>query len=983
MKTLNGFLTATITLLIFSGTISAQTPDFSLVGFATQNGGTTGGNGGTEATVSTGDEILDLISEKKDGAYSEGLIIRVDGTITQGNSSSSKIDIKEVSDITVIGAGTNGEFDGIGIKIWKSNNIIIRNLKIHHVSDGDGDCIGIEGPSEHIWVDHCELYNDVIEDPEDDSDKDYYDGLLDAKRDVNHITYSWNHLHDSWKTMLVGSSDGDEHDRHITIHHNWFEASNSRLPLFRFGHGHIFNNYYSTCYSTGINSRMGAELFIENNVFENMNNPVGFWYSDETGYWNMSGNEYINCTGSKPTESTTDWVPDYQYAHVLHATDEVKATVTSYAGVGVIDEGDTGTDPRMYNLDVSVGEGSGTVEGTEGGSYQSGTEISLTATPADGYSFDSWSGSVNSADNPLNFSITSDMSITANFTSQNQQDPDPNDTIQINSFVTQPLTEAVFEEGCHYMLINRSSLKALDVENRSIENDAAIIAAEPEDVIHQLWRTEDQGSGCYIVNGYTDKVLKDNSGNAIQVRDGSSSTHTWNIEHVEDSYFRLINENSDNALAVSGDAVVTESYNGNENQMWQVLEVSAESEEPSFDIEGFATVGEGTTGGEGGATVTVSTAEELIDYMQRSEPYIIHISGTIEMPEGDNKHMWNVAPDKTLHGVDDAHIVGGGFNILGTRNNGEGDVTRTNIIIRNLTFSDAADDCINISQGAQNVWIDHNTFYSSNDGLVDIKREANYVTVSWNEFYDHHKTMLCGHDESHSHDRGYLKVSYHHNYFHETHSRHPRIRYGRAHLYNNYFTNIEGYVVGPGIESSTISENNHVWISNRFTDWYDETGIVADRNMNSLLGHIDHDHDLELNSVQPDWAPEDYYDYTLNSPLNVKHMVTNYAGAGIVDQTVNSNRGPQQVKSGFENSSEIRMEKNGNLQCAMTLQKNSGVELNLYSIDGRLVKSASFSGYPGRHLYAMDANSLRSGFYIVSVAVDSKVVMRQRLSIIR
>lgn len=52
-------------------------------------------------------------------------------------------------------------------------------------------------------------------------------------------------MHDSWKTMLSGSSDGDEYDRKVTYHHNYFENCNSRLPLFRFGHGHVFNNYYN------------------------------------------------------------------------------------------------------------------------------------------------------------------------------------------------------------------------------------------------------------------------------------------------------------------------------------------------------------------------------------------------------------------------------------------------------------------------------------------------------------------------------------------------------------------------------------------------------------------------------------------------------------------------------------------------------------------------------------------------------------------
>jgi pectate lyase len=295
--------------------------DFSMVGFATLNGGTTGGKGGSTETVNTGTSLQDAI--KQGGPE----IIYINGTINPGNSSGlSKIDIKDVSDLSIIGVGSSGELSGIGIKVWRASNIIIRNLRIHHVDIGDKDCISIEGPSDHVWVDHCELYNDM------DHDKDYYDGLLDAKKDSEYITYSWNYLHDSYKTCLVGSSDSDNHDRKITFHHNRFENCYSRLPLYRFGTGHIYNCYYNNIIDTGINSRMGAVLRVENTVFEDSKDPLGFWYSDETGYWDVSNLLYINCTGSQPTTSTGSFNPPYSYS--LQPTDQVKSIVQQYAGVG-------------------------------------------------------------------------------------------------------------------------------------------------------------------------------------------------------------------------------------------------------------------------------------------------------------------------------------------------------------------------------------------------------------------------------------------------------------------------------------------------------------------------------------------------------------------------------------------------------------------------------------------------------------------------
>ncbi|MCC5940047.1 MAG: DUF3494 domain-containing protein [Balneolaceae bacterium] len=49
-------------------------------------------------------------------------------------------------------------------------------------------------------------------------------------------------------------------------------------------------------------------------------------------------------------------------------------------------------------------------------SYEDGTEVVLTATPAEGYQFTSWSGDASGSDNPLTVTMDSNKSITANFT---------------------------------------------------------------------------------------------------------------------------------------------------------------------------------------------------------------------------------------------------------------------------------------------------------------------------------------------------------------------------------------------------------------------------------------------------------------------------------------------------------------------------------------------------------------------------------------
>jgi hypothetical protein len=50
------------------------------------------------------------------------------------------------------------------------------------------------------------------------------------------------------------------------------------------------------------------------------------------------------------------------------------------------------------------------------GSYKAGSEISLTATPFDSYTFTDWSGDIISSDNPVSFTLDSSMNIRANYT---------------------------------------------------------------------------------------------------------------------------------------------------------------------------------------------------------------------------------------------------------------------------------------------------------------------------------------------------------------------------------------------------------------------------------------------------------------------------------------------------------------------------------------------------------------------------------------
>jgi pectate lyase len=308
-------------------------------GFASIDGGTTGGAGGNSVTIKNGAELVEVLKAKRKNADTTPLTIYVDGTLTPDNSGDVKqFDVKEMENLSIIGAGNSALLDGIGINIVRANNIIVRNLTIRYNKIGQKDGISIQGNSHHIWIDHNEIYNSL------DKGRDYYDELVSGKKEIDNITISYNYLHDSWKTSLWGSSDSDHYDRRVTFLGNHWQNAYSRLPLFRFGQGHVINNYYENILNTAVNSRMGALMRIEGNHFENAKNPIVSFYSDSSGYWDTSENIYENVTWEESTldgiiagpnvGSTASYKPPYSYS--LIPVSEVKQHVLNNAGVGKI-----------------------------------------------------------------------------------------------------------------------------------------------------------------------------------------------------------------------------------------------------------------------------------------------------------------------------------------------------------------------------------------------------------------------------------------------------------------------------------------------------------------------------------------------------------------------------------------------------------------------------------------------------------------------
>ncbi len=238
------------------------------------------------------------------------------------------------------------------------------------------------------------------------------------------------------------------------------------------------------------------------------------------------------------------------------------------------------------------------------------------------------------------------------------------------------------------------------------------------------------------------------------------------------------------------------------------------------EIDKLYGYGENTTGGEGATAENILHFNDGIcfrDYLALREknkdetPAIIYLSGKFTSTQGrDTSSPWydiKRTHNLSIYGTDGFIMENVGFFIRES----------SNIIIRNVYIkmpkADNGADGISM-QKSQNIWVDHCTFESMNqssdyeDGSCDITHATNAVTVSWCHFIKTQKSCLVGHSNSETGDIA-ITATFHHNFFDLSSSRHPRVRFGKAHVYNNYFNQVSTYGVGSAYGARVLVENNN------------------------------------------------------------------------------------------------------------------------------------------------------------------------------
>lgn len=278
-----------------------------------------------------------------------------------------------------------------------------------------------------------------------------------------------------------------------------------------------------------------------------------------------------------------------------------------------------------------------------------------------------------------------------------------------------------------------------------------------------------------------------------------------------------------------------------------------------------------------------------------------------------------VGSNTTLVGVGTSAAIKGAMLQISKKNN---------IIIRNIAFETPKDwfpawdvsewnaqfDTIQIKGGddngatAYNIWIDHCTFddgqfledwsyqplggkhVTYHDGVIDVSNGADFVTLSYNHIRNHDKTHIIGSSDSSTADDGNLRVSFIGNYYENAVQRLPRVRYGRVHALNNYFSGNKSstnyafsYAFGVGTSSKIYSEANYFEVTGATVSNLLSTGMSGTTFYDT--GSYLNGSSVDINSAYSyssdvGWTPSSFYSYAPLTAAAAKDKALSYAGAG-------------------------------------------------------------------------------------------------------
>lgn len=302
---------------ILSISLSAQSLTHVIgqpTGFASMNGGTTGGEGGPVVTVTNEAELKAAV----DGVNT-AVIILVKGTINVSGELSAR------GNKTIVGLGTDARIAGGGFGWNTKSNVIVQNITFEDASD---DLLKINNKSKNFWIDHCTFSDGAS------THAGSHDGMLDITRGSEFVTVSYCRFFNHDKNILIGHSDSETGDviMKVTLNHNWFDGTVQRNPRVRYATVHLYNNYHVNNRIYGVASACNAKVLVENSYFKDTQIPlqVGVPGFSPAGFLVQRGCYFENCGTPQLKEFDTSGLIPYDYT--LDSVMYVPCIAETYVG---------------------------------------------------------------------------------------------------------------------------------------------------------------------------------------------------------------------------------------------------------------------------------------------------------------------------------------------------------------------------------------------------------------------------------------------------------------------------------------------------------------------------------------------------------------------------------------------------------------------------------------------------------------------------
>ena len=252
-------------------------------------------------------------SSRSTGTINHGNTTKVSGASC--NTAAGVIELKQISNVTIIGVGSGAVFDQLGIHIRDSSNIIIQNVTVRNVkksgspTSNGGDAIGMESTVRNVWVDHVTL-------EASGGESEGYDGLFDMKDNTQYVTAVLQHpaqLRPRRPRRLQR-----ERPRRTASSPSTTTCTRTSTPARRCcaaAIAHIYNNHYVSLTSPASTPGPAAKAKVENNYFKNSKDVLGTFYTNEARLLAGRGNIFDNVTWSSAGQRELPGRPEPDVQH--------------------------------------------------------------------------------------------------------------------------------------------------------------------------------------------------------------------------------------------------------------------------------------------------------------------------------------------------------------------------------------------------------------------------------------------------------------------------------------------------------------------------------------------------------------------------------------------------------------------------------------------------------------------------------------------